>query len=190
MTETEIALAGPDDRERVVGSCVAAFTADPVLRHLFPDDATYPRYATAFFGHLFDKRVGAGTIWIVGAGLSVAMWDAPANEAPATIGALDDLPPAERARVDAYDEDLHGALPGHPFWYLGVLGTHPDHKGRRWGHALMAEGLRRAAADGLPAVLETSNPGNVGVYRRAGFEVVRELTHGPLSVWVMERSPS
>jgi ribosomal protein S18 acetylase RimI-like enzyme len=192
MTETEIALARPDDRERVVASCVAAFAADPVLRHLFPDDATYPRYAAVFFGRLFDKRVGAGTVWTVGAGSSVAMWDAPSNGAAAQTndGALDDLPPAERARLDAYNENVHGALPGQPFWYLGVLGTHPDHKGHGWGHALMADGLRRAADDGLPAVLETSNPGNVGVYRRAGFEVFSELTHGPLSVWVMQRPAS
>jgi hypothetical protein len=29
-----------------------------------------------------------------------------------------------------------------PFWYLGVLGTHPDRAGRRWGHAVMTAGLR------------------------------------------------
>jgi ribosomal protein S18 acetylase RimI-like enzyme len=190
VTDT-ISPAGPADRERVVGSLVAAFAADPVLRHLFPDD-TYPRYAAAFFGHLFDKRVGKGTVWTIGPGLSVAMWDAPSNGTvePAGGSPLDDLPADARARVDAYDDTVHAALPGHPFWYLGVLGTHPDHKGRRWGRALIADGLRRAADDGLPAVLETSNPGNVDVYRRAGFEVVRELTAGPLSVWVMERPPA
>jgi ribosomal protein S18 acetylase RimI-like enzyme len=193
VTDT-ISLAGPADRERVLGSLVAAFAADPVLRHLFPDDDTYPRYAAAFFGRLFDKRVATRTVWTIGPGLSVAMWDTPANGAvdpdPPGGDPLDDLPADARARVDAYDDTVHSALPDHPFWYLGVLGTHPDHKGNRWGRALIADGLRRAADDGLPAVLETSNPGNVGVYRRAGFEVVGELTAGPLRVWVMERPPA
>jgi GNAT superfamily N-acetyltransferase len=194
----KISLAGPADRERVLGSLVAAFAADPVLRHLFPDDDTYPRYAAVFFGRLFDKRVATRTVWTIGPGLSVAMWDTPANgEVHPDPGGGDpladplaDLPADARARVDAYDHTIHAALPDHPFWYLGVLGTHPDHKGRRWGRALIADGLRRAGADGLPAVLETSNPGNVDIYRRAGFEVVAEITAGPLPVWVMERPPA
>lgn len=186
MTDT-IHPAGPADRERAVASLVAAFVADPVLRHLFPDDADYPRHAGAFFGHLFDRRVAQNTVWTIGHGLSVALWDGPKAADDPAAGPLDDLPADARARVDAYDAVVHGALPDHPFWYLGVLGTDPAHKGRRWGHALMADGLRRAADEGLPAVLETSNPGNVGVYKRAGFEVFREVTAGPLQVWVMER---
>lgn len=189
MTAPDVSIASSSDRPRVLGSLVAAFAADPVLRHLFPDDATYPRYAAAFFGHLFDKRVERGTIWTVGQGASVAMWDAPAEvAAPAEDTLADQLPADALARVHAYDEAVHAALPAGPFWYLGVLGTHPDHAGRRWGHAVMAAGLRRAADDGLPAVLETSNPGNVEVYRRAGFDVVQEVKADPLQIWIMQTS--
>ena len=39
----------------------------------------------------------------------------------------------------------------------------------------MCTGLRRAAADCLPAVLETGNRANVEMYRRAGWEVVRKV---------------
>jgi ribosomal protein S18 acetylase RimI-like enzyme len=183
MVDQEIAPAGPGDRERAVASCVAAFAADPVIRYQFPDDATYPRHATTFFGYLFDKRAARGTVWTIGAGLSVAMWDSPGSGPADTVL---DLPPAEKARLDAYDEAIHPLLPTYPHWYLGVLATHPDHRGRRWGRALIADGLRRAAADSLPAVLETSNPSNVGVYERAGFGVIGEITHGPVHVWVME----
>jgi GNAT superfamily N-acetyltransferase len=189
----------------VLESLVATFVADPVLRYLFPDDATYPRYAEVFFGRLYDRRVPHGTVWTIGAGGSVAMWDAPA---PGGAGSTGDaagaggagggsaeesdhpapaLPAAELARVRTYNDAVHGALPAEPFWYLGVLGTHPRHAGRRWGRALLAAGLRRAEADGLPAVLETSNPGNVEVYRRAGFEVIGKET-APLPVWIMRRA--
>jgi len=172
------------DRDRVVGSLVAAFVRDPVVRHLFPDDVTYPRYAAGFFGALFDKRVDRGTVWTVEGGAAVAMWDGPsAGSEPSRY----DLPDDVLARVDAYDATVHAALPGTPFWYLGVLGTHPDFAGRRWGRAVMAAGLERAAADGLPAVLETSNPGNVALYRRSGWEVVHTVPAGPLTVWVMRR---
>jgi ribosomal protein S18 acetylase RimI-like enzyme len=186
VTTPAITVATPADRVPVVGSLVAAFTKDPVLRHLFPDEGTYPRYAAAFFGHLFDKRVAKRTVWTVAGGASVAIWEPPAKgeDTPQDVLA-DQLPADVLARVRAYDDAIHAALPAGPYWYLGVLGTHPDHAGRRLGHAVMGEGLRRAAADGLPAVLETSNPANVEVYRRAGWEVVRSVTE-PLPTWIMQ----
>ncbi|MEU4477090.1 GNAT family N-acetyltransferase [Micromonospora sp. NPDC023966] len=185
----EITVATPADRGRVVDSLVAAFAADPVLTHLFPDPAGYPRYAAAFFGHLFDKRVHRGSIWTIDRGASVAIWEPPAGgEAGPADPLAAQLPADALARVRAYDEAVHAALPTGPFWYLGVLGTHPDRAGRRWGHAVMRAGLRRAAADGLPAVLETSNPANVEVYRRAGWQVVRQVAE-PLPTWIMQQPP-
>nr|WP_129662896.1 GNAT family N-acetyltransferase [Phytoactinopolyspora endophytica] len=98
------------------------------------------------------------------------------------------LPADALARVHAYNEAVRAVRPLIPFWYLGVLGTHPDHAGRRWGHAVMKAGLRRAAQDRLPAILETSNPANVEVYHRAGWEVVRSVTD-PLPIWLMQQLP-
>ncbi|MET7968558.1 N-acetyltransferase [Micromonospora sp. NPDC005305] len=182
-----ITVATPADRGRVVDSLVAAFAADPVLTHLFPDPASYPRHAAAFFGHLFDKRVARKTIWTIGGGASVAIWEPPTPSEPGPADPLAGRLPADAlARVRAYDEAVHAALPAGPFWYLGVLGTHPGSAGRRWGHAVMRAGLGRAAADGLPAVLETSNPANVKVYRRAGWHVVREVAE-PLPTWIMRQ---
>jgi GNAT superfamily N-acetyltransferase len=189
MEEPEIVTATPEHRDAVLESLVATFTADPVLRYLFPDDATYPRYAAAFFGSLYDKRVPLGTVWTIGGGGSVAMWDAPGASPTEESRPEVALPAAELARVRAYDDAVHNAFPAEPFWYLGVLGTHPRHAGRRWGHALLAAGLRRAGAAGLPAILETSNPGNVEVYRRAGFEVIGKETV-PLPIWILRRPPT
>jgi len=185
----DITIATPADRSRVVSSLVAAFPKDPVLRYLFPDEETYPRYAAAFFGHLFDKRVRKGTIWTIERGAANAIWEPPtAEDASSDHDLTAHLPTDELARVRAYDQAVHSALPTSPFWYLGVLGTDPEHTGRRWGHAVMSAGLRRAAADGLPAVLETSNLANVEMYRRAGWHVVRSVTE-PLPVWVMRQNP-
>jgi GNAT superfamily N-acetyltransferase len=186
---TDIVIATPAHRDRIVESLVAAFPADPVLRFLFPDDATYPDHAAAFFGHLFDKRVHRNSVWTIADGRAAAIWEPPALSGAAHDTAEISLPRADRERMRAYDDAVHAVLPDEPFWYLGVLGTHPDWTGRRWGHALMATGLRRAAEDGLPAVLETSTPGNVGMYQKAGWQVVAELTD-PLPVWVLRQAPA
>jgi ribosomal protein S18 acetylase RimI-like enzyme len=94
------------------------------------------------------------------------------------------------ARLDAYDTVVHEALPAAPYWYLGVLATHPDCAGRRWGRAVMAAGLQHAAAGGLPAYLETTNPRNTGVYRNAGWEVVASATALDLEIWIMRHGPA
>ncbi|WP_433535038.1 GNAT family N-acetyltransferase [Micromonospora sp. CA-249363] len=194
MTTPEITIATPADRDAVVATLVAAFVKDPVLRHLFPDDETYPRHAATFFGDLFDKRVHRSSIWTIGAGASVALWDPPAepqdagHPSPPDGGAAARYPADVLARVQGYDDAVHAALPSYPFWYLGVLGTHPDSAGRGWGRAVMRAGLARAAADGLPAILETSNPGNVELYRRAGWEVIGSLAE-PVPTWFMRQPP-
>ncbi|GAA2184995.1 hypothetical protein GCM10009848_12710 [Micromonospora lupini] len=189
VTAPEITLATPTNRDAVVGTLVAAFVKDPILRHLFPDDATYPRHAAAFFGHLFDKRVHLSSIWTIAGGASVAIWEPPAagHESP-DADLAPDYPADVLARVRGYEEALHTVLPAHPFWYLGVLGTHPDSAGRGWGRAVMRAGLERAAADGLPAILETSKPGNVDLYRRAGWDVVALLPE-PVPTWIMQQPP-
>ncbi|RLP95716.1 N-acetyltransferase [Micromonospora sp. BL4] len=203
VTAPEITIATSADRDAVVGSLVAAFVKDPVLRYLFPDEDTYPRYAAAFFGHLFDKRVHRSSIWTIGGGASVAIWEPPAElpaelsaELPAELSAAGHgspdsgfaahFPAGVLARVQGYDKAVHAVLPAFPFWYLGVLGTHPDSAGRGWGRAVMRAGLDRAAADGLPAILETSNPANVELYRRAGWEVVDSLSE-PVPTWIMRQ---
>jgi GNAT superfamily N-acetyltransferase len=183
----EVSVATVADRPRIVSSLVAAFARDPVLRYLFPDDDAYPRDAAAFFGYLFDKRLRFGTIWTIERGASTAIWEPPAA---ASSESSEDTPmpvPTDALdRIETYERAVHAAMPTFPFWYLGVLGTHPDSAGRRWGRAVMDAGLRRAAADGLPAVLETSNPVNVEIYRRAGWRVVNTLTE-PVPVWVMQQ---
>lgn len=188
MTEPKIITATPAHRDRVVESLVAAFANDPILRFLFPDDTTYPPYAAAFFGHLFDKRVPKETVWTVADGASVAIWEPPGADSgdDPHDSWTSTLPADVTARIRAYNDALHKALPTTPFWYLGVLGTHPDHAGHRWGHAVMSAGLQRAAADGLPAVLETSNPANIEIYRRAGWQIIDEMTD-PLPTWIMQQ---
>jgi ribosomal protein S18 acetylase RimI-like enzyme len=201
VNRLEVAPASPAHRDRVVDTVVSAFESDPAFRYFFPDDADYRRHAGKFVGYLFAKRVSRQTVWVIDGGAAVAMWDPPAA-ATVDHGALRqrqagqslvaapaqptlDLPAATIARITAYDSDIHAALPSGPHWYLGLLATHPDFAGRRWGRTVMNPGLERAAADRLPAYLETSNPYNVGLYRRAGWEVAGSRTAQGVKIWIM-----
>ena len=62
-----------------------------------------------------------------------------------------------------------------PHFYLSLLGTDPAHAGRGLGMALLAENLERIDQEGMPAYLESSNPGNNHRYERHGFVKIGEF---------------
>jgi predicted GNAT family N-acyltransferase len=62
-----------------------------------------------------------------------------------------------------------------PHYYLGIVGTHDDHRGHGIGEALLAENLSLVDAEHLPAYLESSNPRNLQRYGRLGFEPQGEV---------------
>jgi ribosomal protein S18 acetylase RimI-like enzyme len=78
-----------------------------------------------------------------------------------------------------------------PAWHLAFLATAPAHQGRGIGRRLLDHVLRRADADGAPVWLETSDPANVPLYERFGFEVTARVhTSARLpTFWVMVRPP-
>lgn len=183
MTAPSITQAVPADRDRVVATFTAAFTADPVIRHLFPGDS-YAALAPAFAAHLFDRRVATGTVWIADGGAAVAMWEPPAPGTP-PAPATSYLPADAAARVDAFDAAVHPHLPSRPHWYLGVLARDPQAAGRRLGRAVMEPGLRRATADGLPAYLETATTANVALYQRSGWTIDTQIVADGIDTWIL-----
>ena len=195
---TEARLARAHDRDVVVRTLTKAFVADPTVRWLFPDEASYPNHASAFFGALFDLRLEGGEIWIVAEGASAALWNPPGGNrlGPAEVGRrwyrfLETLEPPVRQRLDTYDRALASVLPTEASWYLGVLGTHPDWKGRGLGRTVLIPVLRRADRARVPATLETSHEPNLSFYARLGFEVVNHINvpDGP-HVRALTRPPS
>ncbi len=179
----DVTIATPDDRERVLGTIIAAFEDDPFLRLAFPDADDYAKYAPEFFGTLFDRRVERTTVWLANGGEAVALWDPPG--VPHGEDPTSGLPKASKAVIDAYEESVHDVMPALPHWYLGVLATDPAARGRGLARAVLRQGLSHAASAALPAVLETTNPGNLEIYRKLGWHVIGEAAE-PLPIWILQ----
>jgi GNAT superfamily N-acetyltransferase len=183
---TEIRIARPADRDRLVATVVAAFDQDPAFRAFFGPGPDFGDLATRFATSLLDRRIATETVWMTDDGDALAMWDPPAGTVDAPPSTLH-LPADAEARLDAYDEVVHGAMTSAPHWYLGVLAAHPSRRGDGLARRAAQPGLAAASAAGVPAVLETTNPDNVAMYERSGWTLVATLTDViGLTVWIME----
>lgn len=96
------------------------------------------------------------------------------------------------ARMLTNDDFAHllrqRACPG-PHWYLWVLGVEPSRQGQGIGGRLLAAGLERVDAQGMPCYLDIHNPRNIPFYQQYGFEVFEEsnLPGYGLRIWGMRR---
>ena len=177
----------------MIATVVAAFRRDPAWGWFLGSD--FDRLAPAFAGALFDRRVGAGHVWLVGAADSVALWEPPggldpladtASWVPFRSAAGADV----LARLDHYDDAVHATGTAQPHWYLGVLATRPDRVGRGLATAVLEPVLDQADRDGVDCCLETSTLANRAFYARRGFIDVTavELADGP-DTWWLRRPP-
>jgi ribosomal protein S18 acetylase RimI-like enzyme len=178
---TAFAAVRPDDRQRAVDTLTLAFSADPILRWMYPASCDYlahfPAVMLAFGGAAFDNE----TVWQLGGHSGVAMWMPPGiepdGEASAAIfeATLAGDLLADMMAMFGQMEDAH---PTYPLWYLPWLGVDPALQGTGVGSGLMRPCLEMVDAQHLPAYLDSTNPRNIPFYERQGFEVVGQSQAG------------
>ncbi len=173
-------VAGPDDLDLVTTTIALAFEADPVWGPAMSGDRTARAAKATLWRILVEGALQYPWSSVVGDGAAVAVWIPPGgteldDDGQAHLGAaLEAVLGTEAAGrfhdlVDRFDAN-HPGEPPHA--YLSLLATHPDHRGRGIGMALLASGLRRLDDLHLPAYLESTNPLNDDRYRSVGFEAV------------------
>lgn len=192
-------VATVEDAEAITETLALAFHEDPVWSWAFPDAERRLEQHRAVWGLLVEAKIEEGSVWQAAGGEAAAVWVLPGRP---------ELGPEDEKRLEALVEDLteEGAArvldtferfdAAHPHerehHYLSLLGTHPDHRGKGIGMALLAECLRRIDTEGAPAFLESSNPANNRRYEGVGFTPCGEfeLGEGGPRVTQMWREPS
>lgn len=179
-----------DDLPAVTAVMATAFAADPVWGpYSFPDEATRVELSSAALWEPFLRAVLRFGLTHVTPGCEAAAVWVPPGEPELTpeqeqefVETLVAVMGDAQAGVilDAF-ERLDAAHPHDPpHYYLSLLGTHSDHRGRGLGMGLLASGLELVDQQGLPAYLESTNNDNDRRYARLGFEPldVVELPNG------------
>jgi ribosomal protein S18 acetylase RimI-like enzyme len=169
------------ERQRALSIQMLAFIADPVIRWLWPEPDAYldhfPALLAGFGGRAFDHRTAyvtddfrGGTLWLPpGVG--------PDDDALEAL-AHDRVPEPTRSVLLQIFEQMGASVPPEPHWHLAFVGVDPFWIGNGIGAALLEHTLDRIDEEGSLAYLESTNPRNVTLYQRHGFEVVREIRVG------------
>lgn len=180
MTLPEIVTAQEENRERVIQAIVLGFSADPLVRWFWPEAATYLQSGPGFdaFG---GRAIDSGSAYATGNYEGVAMWLPPGVEpdeerfvAHMQETIAEDIIEEVISVLEAMEE-YH---PDEPCWYLPIIAVDPAYQGQGLGSQLMKHALNRIDEDGLPAYLESSNPRNMSLYERHGFEVMGQIQIG------------
>ena len=191
---TQVRKAIMDDVDAISQMVALAFASDPAWTYML--GAHHVREKQAFAAALLIPRIRRGTAWVSEDRLALAMWDRrdggldPDTDVVQHWQRFRSLVGDEIAdRVDAYDAAVAAAGPAHPYWYLGVLATHPDAQGNGLATLVLQPGLDAARADGWDCWLETSVPSNKPFYAKRGFESGHafEVPHGPMTWWLQRR---
>lgn len=180
VTDAVKAVA-PADRKRAVATVALAFASDPMMRWSFPDAERYFEIARDFMDAFGGHAVEHASADEIADFSAVALWLPPGVSADGeAMGAIIEANmPGDRMQDGAgLVEQMNKFHPHEPHWYLPLIGTDPTKQGRGYGSALLKHALARCDRDKLPAYLESSNPVNVPLYQRHGFEIIGTIQQG------------
>jgi GNAT superfamily N-acetyltransferase len=181
MTTIPIKTATASDQDQTIATIGLAFAADPMARWSYPDPHQYLRYfpelVRAFGGKAFEH----GTADYVDGFTGAALWLPPDVHPPEDeLIAIVKRTVAERNQEDIFSifEQMGSYHPTGPHWYLPLIGVDPAQQGKGYGSALLEYALIRCDRENELAYLESSNPRNIPLYQRHGFELLGTIQVG------------
>ena len=182
--QLNVRRASAADVDSVTSIVTQAFEHDPLWAHAMalPDGGT--AHHGEFWRLFIEGPLRYPWTWLTGGGEATSVWIPPdgTEMTPDQEERLADLATHRLGpTADAYQELLSRFEAAHPraepHYYLSLLATHPDHRGKGIGMRLLAHGLKQIDAEHLPAYLESTNPANNRRYASAGFEPHGEFSY-------------
>lgn len=189
----EVRTATGAEERRVVDTLVLAFGSDPVVRWFYPVPHDYLRHFPAFVGAYGSGAFDHGTAFYLPEFAAAALWLPPGvhpDDDRLVELFRNSLPEERLEHVWAVGDRLDTYRPAEPFWYLPAIGVDPTRRRRGYGSVLLEHVLETCDEAGTIAYLESSNPSNVSLYVRHGFEVLGTIREGTMPPLVpMLRTP-
>ncbi|MGH8727697.1 MAG: GNAT family N-acetyltransferase [Burkholderiales bacterium] len=181
MTVAKIKTGTASDEAPAIDVVVLAFSADPAARWTWPDPQQYlthfPPFVKAFGGKAFTH----GSAYYVDGYAGAALWLPPDVEPDedVLISLLQSTASEQSQKhVSGVLEQMGRYHPSEPHWYLPLMGVDPFHQGKGFGSTLMQRALIPCDRYNKLAYLESTNPRNIPLYERHGFELLGTIQVG------------
>jgi GNAT superfamily N-acetyltransferase len=180
----EARRAVPGDGPTVAGIITLAFASDPLWSRALarPDGTT--GHQERFWKLYVDGALRYPWVFLTEDGEATSTWIPPGgselsdDQEKQLVSLADEYLAPSREDFDELLARFEAAHPhDDPHYYLSLLATHPDHRGKGIGMALLEHNLELIDAEGMAAYLESSNPANDRRYAAVGFEAVGQFTY-------------
>jgi ribosomal protein S18 acetylase RimI-like enzyme len=181
MPPPVIKTATVADEAALTAVIVLAFSTDPAARWTWPKPqqflSHFPSVVKAFGGNAFAHQ----SAYYVEGHAGAALWLPPGvrPDEDALSALMKDTGAAEvQGDLASVFEQMGSHHPKEPHWYLPLIGVDPFQQGKGHGSALMKHALIPCDRDRTLAYLESSNPKNIPLYERHGFELLGTIQVG------------
>src|ERR671915_979535 len=175
------AVTASDEASSLIDVLVRAFSADPLSRWIWPDSQQYHMYFPSIVRAFGGKAFTHGSAYYVNGYAATALW-LPPNVQPdeEKLISLVQRTVSEQIQKDFFPvfELMSRYHPSEPHWYLPLMGVDPLQQGKGFGSALLQHTLIQCDRDSKLAYLESSNPRNIPLYERYGFELLGTIQIG------------
>jgi ribosomal protein S18 acetylase RimI-like enzyme len=181
MTTPIVKAAATSDEASAIAVVVLAFSGDPAARWTWPDPQQYLAHFPSFVKVLGGNAFAHGSAYCVDGYAGAALW-LPPEIGPDEEALMELLQRTGSASVQkdllAVFEQMERYHPREPHWFLPFIGIDPSLQGKGYGAALMKHALIPCDRDQKLAYLESSNPKNIPLYERYGFELLGTIQVG------------
>jgi ribosomal protein S18 acetylase RimI-like enzyme len=193
MTSPTIKTATASDEAPAIAVVVLAFSADPAARWTWPDPNQYLMHFPSFVRVFGGKAFAYGSAYYVDGYAGAALWLPPEvgpDEDALTTLLQRTVSAQVQKDVFAVFEQMQRYHPREPHWYLPLIGVDPPQQGKGYGAALLQHALIPCDRDHMLAYLESTNPKNIPLYERYGFELLDSIQVGASPpIFPMLRTP-
>ena len=181
MTASTVKKAAKYDVEQIIDSIVLAFSADPLVRWMYPSPQQYLKSFPDFLSTFGNPAFNSQTVYYAENYSGAAFWFPPQIE-PDTDSLIEvilqTVSQSQQDEVSSLLEKTSQFHPHDPHWYLGILGVEPNQQKKGYGSALIKQVLALCDRDHQIAYLESSNPANNKFYEQHGFEIIDQIQVG------------
>ena len=165
----------------IIEVLVRANWADPAARWVWPDSQQFLTHFPSFVRAFGGKAFAHGSAYYVDGYTGAALWLPPdVHPDENALIALLQRTVSEQIQKDFFPvfEQMGRYHPSEPHWYLPLMGVDPSQQGKGFGSALLQHTLMQFDRDNKIAYLESSNPRNISLYKRHGFELLGTIQTG------------